>query len=118
MNRLLRRLFWAACAAVTVLSLLPAEQLPPVSNWWDKAQHALAFLVLGVLGLWAYSSTPARVIFGLLFFGVGIELAQAATSWRFGDWHDWLADAFGVGVAYFVWTFLNPARSHGQISIP
>lgn len=118
MNRLLRRLFWAACAAVTVLSLLPAEQLPPVFNWWDKAQHALAFLVLGVLGLWAYSSTPARVIFGLLLFGVGIELAQAATSWRFGDWHDWLADSFGVGVAYFVWTFLNPARSHGQISIP
>jgi len=113
-----RGLFWATCAVVTVLSLLPVEQLPPVFDWWDKAQHALAFLALCILGLWAYSSKPARVVFGLLFFGLGIELAQLASCWRFGDWQDWLANAFGVGVAYLIWTFLNPARSHGQISIP
>ena len=118
MNRFLRSLFWAACAAVTVLSLLPAEQLPSVFDWWDKAQHALAFLALGILGLWAYPSFPARVALGLIVYGLGIEVAQAITGWRFGDWQDWLADVIGVVAAYFGWAFLNPARSHGQISAP
>jgi hypothetical protein len=118
MNRFSRSFFWAACAVLTVLSLLPVEKLPPVFDWWDKAQHTLAFLAISALGLWAYSSKPARVIFGLLFFGIGIELAQAATGWRFGDWQDWLADSVGVGVAYFGWVFLYPVRSHGHSSTP
>jgi hypothetical protein len=108
-----------AIGAVFVLSLLPSDQLPPtIFDWWDKAQHALAFLVLGIIGLWAYSSCSVRVALGLLVYGLGIEFAQAAIGWRFGDWQDWSADAFGVAVAYFGWTFLNPARSHGQISAP
>jgi hypothetical protein len=38
---------WAlAIVAVTVLALLPIQHLQlPVFNWWDKAQHALAFVV-------------------------------------------------------------------------
>ena len=112
MNKFSRSLFWAACIALTVLSLLPAEQLPPVFDWWDKSQHALAFLAVSILGLWAYSFTPARVILGLLLFGIGIELAQAVTGFRFGDWQDWVADAVGVGIAYLGWIFWNLTRSH------
>ncbi len=34
-------------AAVTMLALMPIEHLQlPVFDWWDKAQHALAFVVL------------------------------------------------------------------------
>ena len=42
------RLGWyLAMVAVTVLALLPIEHLQmPVFDWWDKAQHALAFVVL------------------------------------------------------------------------
>jgi hypothetical protein len=42
----LMRLGWyAAMVAVTVLALLPNEHLQmPVFDWWDKAQHALAFV--------------------------------------------------------------------------
>ena len=117
MSRLLRVLFWGACFFVEVLSLLPVESLPAVAlDWWDKAEHAVAFLVLGGLGLWAYSEKSGRVVFGLLAYGASIELAQAASGWRYGDWQDWLADAVGLGASYFGWIILRPTRSHGQIS--
>lgn len=41
--------FWIAAIAIGVLALLPAT-LPLPSTGWDKANHALAFFVLGVLG--------------------------------------------------------------------
>jgi hypothetical protein len=119
MSRFLRVLFLGACFTVGVLSLLPVEHLPQVAfDWWDKAQHALAFLVLGGLGLLVYFERPGRLVFGLLVYGASIELAQAASGWRYGDWHDWLADAVGVGAAYLYWFFWKPSRAHGQISTP
>jgi hypothetical protein len=46
-----RTIFWIAIGAVSVLSLLPSDQLPPaILDRWDKAQHALAFLVVGASG--------------------------------------------------------------------
>jgi len=67
--------------------------LPPtVFDWWDKAQHALAFLVLGGLGFFACAARSAQVALGLLAFGALIEVAQAATGWRYGDWQDWVAE--------------------------
>ncbi len=90
--------FWLLLAAVTVLSLSPVQYLPPQAfSLWDKAQHALAFLGLGLLGLLAYPGQLLRLALGLLSFGGAIELAQAATGWRQGDWADWLADAIGLG---------------------
>ena len=41
---ILRASFWVACCTAAVLSLLPSDYLPSAFNWWDKAQHALAFL--------------------------------------------------------------------------
>jgi VanZ family protein len=105
--------------AVTIGSLTPTPYLPPqVFDIWDKAQHAGAFLLLGGLGLLAYPVSALRVLLGLLAFGGGIELAQAATGWRIGDWVDWLADAIGVAAVYWAWVLWKPARSHGQISTP
>jgi VanZ family protein len=115
MRALLRAMFWLACVAVAVLSLLPVDRLPPaVFDWWDKAQHALGFLVLGALGLLAYADVSSRVILGLLCFGAGIEFAQTATGWRYGDWQDWLADALGIAVAFGMWRVsrvIRPANS-------
>ncbi|QTQ33541.1 Uncharacterized protein pbN1_35550 [Aromatoleum bremense] len=97
-------LFAAACLAVAVLSLLPGAALPPVAfNVWDKAQHAGAFAALAVLGLWAFPRQPVAVVGALLVYGVFIELAQGATGWRYGDWHDWLADAVGVTLGGMAW---------------
>jgi VanZ family protein len=89
--------FWALLLGVAVLSLMPVAYLPAqVFNLWDKAQHALAFTALATAGLLAYPRQPWRVVIGLLAFGGAIELAQAATGWRYGEWSDWLADAVGL----------------------
>jgi hypothetical protein len=112
MSTLFRAAFWLACLAVAVLSLLPVDQLPSgVFDWWDKAQHALGFLVLAVLGLLGYSAFVGRLVPGSLGFGAVIEFAQVATGWRNGDWQDWFADAVGVAVDYGVWKVAQQVRS-------
>ena len=94
-----RSAFWALLLCVAVLSLMPTGYLPPqVFSLWDKAQHALAFAALAALGLQAYPHRRWRVLAGLLVFGGLIELAQAATGWRYGEWADWLADAVGLAL--------------------
>ena len=86
---------------VTVLALLPVEHLQlPVFDWWDKAQHALAFAVLTGLALLLWPQWAGRVVLGMLAFGAGIELAQWAVGWRFAEWADLAADAVGVLVAW------------------
>ncbi len=118
MRLLLRIAFWVACVVVAVLSLAPVDYLPSATfNWWDKSQHALAFFVLGLFGLGAYVNYAQRVVIGLLAFAAAIELAQAATGWRYGDWQDWLADAVGLAVACLIWPYLRPlARITNQES--
>ncbi len=95
--RLVQVAFWGACLVVGVLSLLPVDELPPMAlSIWDKAQHALGFLGLAVLGLWGYGQRRPSIVWGLLAYGALIEVAQAATGWRTGDVLDWLADATGI----------------------
>ena len=110
--------FWLACATVAVLSLLPTAYLSAgVFNWWDKAQHALAFAGLTLLGLWAYPGRSGRVIAGLLAFGAGIEIAQAATGWRIGELPDLLADAVGLVVGWLVWTRLAATKRPADVKL-
>ena len=92
-----RLVFAGAVLGFTVLALLPGDRLPSIFNWWDKAQHALAFAVLAVLACLGWARVPAwRWCLALVAYGVLIELAQAATGGRHGDLADALADAVGV----------------------
>ena len=103
--------FWLALLALTVLSLMPTDYLPPQAfSLWDKAQHALGFAGLTVLGLWAYPASLRCLAPLLLLLGGGIELAQAATGWRQGDWLDLLADAVGIALVALVWWWLQRRR--------
>ncbi|WP_323001866.1 VanZ family protein [Denitromonas sp.] len=99
----LRLFFWAALAAVLVLSLAPVPAGHMVFSWQDKLEHALAFLALGVLGGLAWPGRTGRLAAGLLAYGALIELAQSMTTHRMGDPWDWLADAAGVGLAMALW---------------
>ena len=106
--------FWLCLVSLVALSLLPAGYLPPQAfSLWDKAQHALGFTALTGLGLWVYrEQNPWRMGFGLLMLGGAIELSQAATGWRRGDWVDLLADGVGIALATGVWLLWRqkPAR--------
>lgn len=112
---LARVAFWACLLGVVVLSLTPVQQLPPqVLNLWDKAQHAGGFAVLTLLGLWAYPQRAIKLLAAMLALGAGIEVAQAATGWRYGDVLDWVADAVGVAAAYTVWRLLQVVCGRSQ----
>ena len=93
-----KALFWLCFVAVNSLALSPAPYLPPdLFNWWDKAQHAIAFAVLAVLAVLAYPEVSKLRIASLLIGqGVLIELLQYYGGYRFGDWQDAAADGVGV----------------------
>ena len=98
-SNLRKALFWACFLAINILALSPAPYLPPLEifNWWDKAQHAIAFAVLAVLAVLAYpEASRLRIAFLLIGQGVLIEVLQYYGGYRFGDWQDAVADGVGV----------------------
>lgn len=101
--------FWLCMAAVLALCLMPPAQHLP-STGWDKANHALAFAVLAVLGLAAYCGRTARVLLGLLAFGGAIEVLQSLTGYRTAEWLDLLADAAGIAAGWQLAHWLGTRR--------
>ena len=93
-----KALFWLCFVAVNSLALSPAPYLPPdLFNWWDKAQHAIAFGVLAVLAVLAYpEASRLRIAVLLIGQGVLIEVLQYYGGYRFGDWQDAVADGVVV----------------------
>ncbi len=87
----------AAVAAVTALATLPLER-PPVPGLSDKANHLLAFWVLGFLADFAwpergFDRTKAAPLFA---YGVGIEFLQLFLPHRTFSVPDVVADAAGL----------------------
>lgn len=100
--------WWLAMLAATVLALLPVAYLTsPVFNWWDKAQHTVSFAVLTLWALLVWSTRIRRIMLGMFMYGGALELAQAWTGWRYGEWADLAADALGVVFALVVFAALN-----------
>jgi VanZ family protein len=104
--RLRHAAFWLCVASVLVLALLPATAHLP-STGWDKANHALAFGVMALLGRWAYPRSTAALVLGLFAYGGLIEALQALTPDRSSEWGDWLADCIGLALA---WTWIGLAQ--------
>lgn len=94
---LARTAFFAASALVAALSLVPGAALPPTSIG-DKAEHAIAYAVLGLLGAASTEGKVVRVILGLAAFGAAIELLQAFSPGRSPDLLDVAADIAGAGL--------------------
>ena len=87
----------ALVLAVVYTSLAPASDLPSVSLN-DKAEHAIAYLLIAV---WFGGLIERRhyrwLAVGLLVLGALIEVAQGLMSLgRTADFFDWLADGAGV----------------------
>ena len=80
--------------AITVLSLWPPKQLPPVPGT-DKTHHLIAYAVLMIPTV---LKRPRHwILIGLLFLAYGglIELVQPYVN-RYGEWLDLAADAAGL----------------------
>ncbi len=94
-RQLLRLAFYLAGALVGALSLAPSAALPSVSIG-DKAEHIIAYAVLGLLGGASSDHGIARTALGLSAFGIVIELLQAFSPGRSPDPIDALADIVGA----------------------
>ncbi|MFZ4622833.1 MAG: VanZ family protein [Rhodoferax sp.] len=95
--------FWTLVLTTLWLSLVPVAQVPPMLSFWDKAQHAFGFAALGFSGLMAYAGSARCLLLSLALLGVGIEVAQGLSGWRYGDWQDWMADCLGLLIARLLW---------------
>lgn len=96
-----RALGWLLLAALTAGSLLPMPgAMLPVAGG-DKFGHVLGWAL--VAGSWLQLADRDRVRWrvgiGLLLWSAAIELAQALTPWRSGDWIDLAANALGIALA-------------------
>lgn len=97
-----------ACAILLYMTLAPGRDVPGVEMFWDKSEHAVAWLVLTVTGL--LLSTKRRWPIGAFafLFGAAIEVAQAVMPLgRDGEWQDLLSDSIGIGGGYLVWWLLR-----------
>lgn len=95
-----RLLLLLVLVAITVLALIPQTEVP-VTTLWDKADHALAFLVLGVLAQWAFPAARFVPLIApaLIGYGALLEILQTLTPTRVGSFADLVADLIGVLLA-------------------
>ena len=97
-------IFIFSLVLATVLLLMPAYTVPEAFNFYDKAQHTLAFVTLSLAGLWAFPSRLGVVCLGLCVYGGVMEVMQSTmTTTRHGDFIDWLADSLGIVVGLGVY---------------
>lgn len=95
-------LYAFAVAVLLYLTLAPSRDLPQV-NVWDKAEHAIAWLVLAGLGLLLFPRRPWTIALFSLGVGVAVELLQATPLIaRDADVRDVLADSVGIAAALAV----------------
>lgn len=94
-RRLLRAAFYLASALVFALSLMPAAALPSATIG-DKAEHLIAYALLGLLGGVISERGVLRTILALAAFGIAIELLQTFSPGRSAGVLDALVDIAGV----------------------
>jgi VanZ family protein len=102
-----------AMFVLLVLSLAPSSIALPTTGW-DKANHALGFAVLGLLGQWAWPGRTPVVLTALLAYGGLIELLQSFTPDRVAEAVDLLADWVGLLLGAGLAFLLERLRSDGQ----
>ncbi|HJR73813.1 MAG TPA: VanZ family protein [Luteimonas sp.] len=92
-------LWSVAIAAVVIVSLVPAPQLPDLPPGSDKWEHFLAYAALAAFAVQLYERWPSLLGAGLslVMLGIGLEYAQGAlTETRMMDRWDALANTLGV----------------------
>lgn len=103
-------LFVLALILAFVLALRPAPEMLPSINHFDKVQHAIAFMLISLLGFAAWPRRAVMIVAVMLGYAAAMELAQSFTAYRQGDYLDWLADAAGIAAAFGLRRLLPGSR--------
>ncbi len=92
-----RVVFGLGVVVVTLLSLMPSAVLP-APDIWDKAQHFMAYGVLGLCGAIGFPTRPTtrRIVIGLVLLGIALEIGQLFVAGRDGTFGDALANGLGA----------------------
>lgn len=107
-------LFVLACCVIAWLSLSPTESLPQGLTFWDKAEHALAYLGLSLLGAVAFPGRLAWLAGGLFLGGIGVEVMQSTMGLgRQGDVLDAVANSTGIAVGLGIVLGLRALQRRG-----
>lgn len=107
---------WLWIVAVFYLSLAPIPPQPLTFDGLDKLEHALAYalLVLWFCQIYVAQFARIRLSLALLLMGVGIEVLQGMTGYRYFEYADIVANSTGIvaglGLARTSWGQLLSAR--------
>lgn len=89
--------FW--CGLIVVVYLAVARPMPGgpdgVLSIFDKATHVFVYALFALLGLLAHQRC-LTVLVVLTVHGISIEVLQAFSPHRVGDWRDLVANSVGV----------------------
>jgi len=95
-QRFFRLLFWLAIVVSYTAAILPQDITLQIATWSDKAQHVLAFVVLGMLLRFAYPLGYWYALLCLIGYGAFIEVSQYFTPDRMAEYKDIVADTIGT----------------------
>ena len=106
-----RILFWLCTLAAVVVSLVPTTG-GQLFELQDKVAHAVLYASLYFIAVQAYGSSFSLLLLAVMVmgFGLSLEIAQSMTSYRYGDFWDFVANSAGV---IAVWLLLLVRRRLG-----
>lgn len=106
-------IFGCCLLFTTIMALIPVPEVPGMFNFWDKAQHALAFVALTVMASFAFPSKLKNVYLGLFLYGASIELTQMFfTTTRVGEVSDFIADGLGISIGFCIYLLASKYTIH------
>ncbi len=91
---------WVWVVAVFYVSLTPHPPEPVSFSGADKFEHALAYALLMLWFCQCYSEIRIRIFLAFVTMGVGIEILQGMTGYRFFEYADMLANASGALIGW------------------
>lgn len=101
-----RLLFWLAIVVSYTAAMLPQDITLQIYHWSDKAQHVLAFVVLGLLLRLAYPLGYWYALLWLIAYGGFIEVSQYFTPDRMSEYRDIVADTVGALIGLKLYKYL------------
>ena len=102
-------LFYGLLTVITWLAVTPLHVPQVDPDWGDKVNHAAAFGMLFFVGCYAYRKA-LYLWFGLIAYGIFIEILQSFLPFRTASAEDVAADIAGIALGHFALFILNLSR--------